>query len=184
MKKKFLITLFTIATTFLLSGCGNKNLNDNTESEEIITEDVVTTINVEITPPLSPQEEAEALEREENKNKMREMGAIKINYSQEVYETEEELSDEALKELQAKGSVSDFGLQIKYAEDGTFEYIPGYTIAYYTLEDGTPVLANKEERSFITEDNTKYYLVSMDLNDENTAIWVLEEEKYNSYSQK
>ena len=32
------------------------------EGNEIITEDVVTTINVEITPPLSPQEEAEALE--------------------------------------------------------------------------------------------------------------------------
>lgn len=147
------------------------------------------------------QQEQEAYEQE-----MKEIGALKIKAKSTVIETESELPEEELNQYSQKGKLSDFGLKIKYLDDNCerFEYVVGYTLTEYFLEDGTPLdytLVDENSDSakkikdaggldmgvrLVTPDGTSYCLCGFNFSTESNyaSAWVMEENQYIEYLKK
>ena len=145
-------------------------------------------------------------EQEEYEAEMREIGAFKIETKRTVIETESELSEEELYQYSTKGKLDDFGLQIKYLDDNCerFEYVPGYALTKYFLEDGTPLdytLVDENSDStqkikdaggldmgvrLVAPNDTSYCLCGFNVSTESNyaSVWVMEENQYIEYLKK
>lgn len=130
--------------------------------------------------------ELAAIKKEEET--YRNMGAIKVTPTYSYYKTNEEVSAEKLNELKLQGNVSNFGLQVKFIDDTytDYEYITGYKITSYTLEDGTPVTMIPNEKSFnmtfITATGKEYEFVGMSINSSMnySTLWAIPKDISNS----
>lgn len=191
MKNIYKITvLFLLLLTLI--GCGN----EPSEEEIIEPVDITNTIHIDMAAEIqaNAQEKENDASNTDNPDEINtdieeliSQGALALYCKTEIYETESSLSEEELSLLQEKGKVSDFGLQIKYSDDyatsGEYEYVPGYIIITYFLEDGTEIYPSEEE-PFIYEDinNTRYtsILLSFDTSEPGFLCYVMEEQLYNS----
>lgn len=199
MKKYVILSLFGMLVS--LSGCQIPSSlsemssfftsKEQNETEITNPEDrVVTTLHIDNSSTcVENQQEQNAQElyeeqgeMEETEAYMRSIGAQKVKMSQEVIETEESLEDTEINNLSQKGKLSEFGIQTIIDSDGNMKDFIGYKLTKYELEDGTALIPSGNTE-FTTESGEKYSIISIYANADTSAIWVMEEEKWSSFSE-